>query len=211
MRENNEVLYSEAEIVELRSNVRVKEIFLTEGQAPRDELARLPVEEQRQYLAWHHATPAASPGVLLALEQADIIVYSAGTQHSSLYPTYISKGVSETIANNRGAVKVFVTNIGADYETPSYTTADYVNGAYRYLSLGAASSLAIGDLFSAILVNNGRRKADETYVEHDSAGLAALEVPLVLTDLESDAAPGKHDGAKLVLAILATYEQMRLK
>ena len=63
VRENSEVLYSEAEIVELRSNVRIKEIFLTEGRAPRDELARLPVEEQRQYLAWHHATPAASPGV----------------------------------------------------------------------------------------------------------------------------------------------------
>jgi hypothetical protein len=119
--------------------------------------------------------------------------------------------VSETIANNRDAVKVFVTNIGADYETPSYTTADYVNGAYRYLSLGSASSLAPGDLFSAILVNNGRRKADETYVEHDAVGLEALEVPLVLTDLESDAAPGKHDGKKLVAAILATYEQMRLK
>ena len=211
VRENNEVLYSEAEIVELRSNVRVKEIFLTEGAAPRDELARLPVEEQRQYLAWHHATPAASPGVVLALEQADIIIYSAGTQHSSLYPTYISKGVSETIANNREAVKVFVTNIGADYETPSYTTADYVNGAYRYLSLGAASSLAIGDLFSVILVNNGRRKADETYVEHDTDALGALDVPIVMADLESDAAPGKHDGQKLVAAILATYEQMRLK
>jgi len=211
VRENNEVLYSEAEIVELRSNVRVKEIFLTEGQAPRDDLARLPVEEQREYLARHHATPTASPGVVLALEQADIIVYSAGTQHSSLYPTYISKGVAETIANNRDAVKLFVTNIGADYETPSYTTADYVNGAYRYLSLGSASSLAPGDLFSAILVNNGRRKSDETYVEHDAAGLDELGVPLVLTDLESDAAPGKHDGKKLVATILAAYEQTRLK
>ena len=106
---------------------------------------------------------------------------------------------------------MFVTNIGADYETPSYTTADYVNGAYRYLSLGAASSLAIGDLFSVILVNDGRRKADETYVEHDAAKLEALEVMVALADLESDAAPGKHDGQKLVAAILATYEQMRLK
>jgi 2-phospho-L-lactate transferase/gluconeogenesis factor (CofD/UPF0052 family) len=156
-------------------------------------------------------TPTASPGVILALEQADIIIYSAGTQHSSLYPTYISKGVSETIANNRDAVKVFVTNIGADYETPSYTTADYVNGAYRYLSLGAPASLAIGDLFSAILVNNGRRKSDETYVEHDQEKLDAVGVPIVLADLESEDAPGKHDGRKLVAAILGAYEQMRLK
>ena len=68
-----------------------------------------------------------------------------------------------TASASNSAVKVFVTNIGADYETPSYTTADYVNGAYRYLSLGAASSLAMSDLFSAILVNNGRRKADEKF------------------------------------------------
>ena len=208
VRENGEILYSEAEIVELRSNVRVESIYLLDRGLDGACLSRLSLEQQRYYLGRHHAAPIASPGVLLALEQADIIVYSAGTQHSSLYPTYLSRGIAETIATNRAALKIFVTNIGADYETPSYSASDYILGAYRYLLLADGREQTLPELFTAVLVNDGRRKADETYVEDDAAAFAEIAARRIVGDFESEESPGKHDGPRLVAAILGLYDEM---
>lgn len=207
LRQNGEILYSEAEIVELRSNVLIDAVYLLDRPLDRQRFASLSLEEQRYYLSRHHAAASVSPGVRLALEQADIIVYSAGTQHSSLYPTYMSRGLAETIAGNRGALKVFVTNIGADYETPSYRASDYIRGAYKYLCLAEGRQYAMAELFTDTLINNGRRKADETYVDYDEANFADIAVPRIVDDFESADAPGKHDGKKVIDTILGLYEQ----
>jgi 2-phospho-L-lactate transferase/gluconeogenesis factor (CofD/UPF0052 family) len=205
LRRNGEVLYSEAEIVELRSNVLIDAVYLLDRPLDRDRFAALTLDEQRYFLSRHAAAASVSPGVRLALSQADIIVYSAGTQHSSLYPTYMSRGVGETIAGNREALKVFVTNIGADYETPTYRTSDYLQGAYRYLRIAEGRHYAMEELFSVVLVNNGRRKADETYVEDDEQNFADVPVRRIVDDFESAASPGKHDGDKVIATILGLY------
>jgi len=207
LRENGEVLYSEAEIVELRSNVRIAAVYLLDRPLLRNRFGTLTEDEQRYYLSRHHSPAIASPGVKLALEQADIIIYSAGTQHSSLYPTYMSSGVAETIAANREALKVFVTNIGADYETPSYRASDYLRGAYKYLRIADRRHYAIPELFSAVLINSGRRKSDETYVDYDEEGYYDMPVPRIVDDFEAAAEPGKHDGRRVISTILNLYEK----
>jgi len=209
VRQNGEVLSSEAEIVELRSNVLIDNIYLLDGPLDRGSFDELEEAEQRRYLHRHHAPAVASAGVRLALAQADIVIYSAGTQHSSLYPTYMSRGVAETIARNRTALKVFVTNIGADYETPSYSAADYLHGAYRYLCLADDRHHAPEELFEAVLVNNGRRKADTTYVEYDDSDYV-LEVPRIVDDFEHPDLPGRHNGERLVSTMLRLYGQREL-
>lgn len=206
LRENGEILYSEAEIVELRSNVLIETVYLVDRQLDPQRFQGLSPDEQRHFLSRHHAAASASPGVKLALEQADVIVYSAGTQHSSLYPTYMSRGVAETIAANREALKVFVTNIGADYETPTYRASDYIKGAYRYLR-SDGRHYAMPELFSAVLINSGRRKADETYVDYDEENFADVPVRRIVDDFESEHAPGRHDGDAVTARILSLYEE----
>lgn len=207
LRENGEVLKSEAEIVELRSNVRIHSIYLLDQPLRAAEVARLSPDDQRHYLDRHHAAAVASPGVRLALEQADIVVYAAGTQHSSLYPTYLSRGIAETIAANRTALKIFVTNIGADYETPSYRASDYVFGAHKFLCLTEGRSHPFADLFSAVLVNNSRRKPDETYVDYDAESFEAVGNPQIVDDFESELSPGKHDGERVVSTIMRLHAE----
>ena len=206
LRENGQMLYSEAEIVELRSNVRIERIYLLDKPLDKARFDALSMDEKRYYLERHHCYVAVSPGVRLALQQADIIIYSAGTQHSSLYPTYLSAGLAQSIADNKSAFKVFVTNIGADYETPSYKASDYIRGAHRYLNLSDARSYDMNELFDVVLVNQSRLKADETYVEFDEAGFADVPVRRVMDAFESPASPGKHDGARVVQTVLDLYE-----
>jgi 2-phospho-L-lactate transferase/gluconeogenesis factor (CofD/UPF0052 family) len=206
LRENGQMLYSEAEIVELRSNVRIDRIYLLDKPIERASFEPLTAEQKRFFLERHHCYVGLSPGVRYALQQADIIIYSAGTQHSSLYPTYLSAGLAESIADNKTALKAFVTNIGADYETPTYKASDYIKGAHRYLNLSAARTYAMQELFNVVLLNRSRRKTDETYVDFDEDGFSDVPVRRVIDDFESPAAPGKHDGVKVVQTVIDLYE-----
>jgi len=208
LRENGEVLYSEAEIVELRSNVRVERIFLLNKPLDRSRFETLSLNEKRYYLSRHHCYVPVSPAVRRALEEADIIIYSAGTQHSSLYPTYLSTGLAQSTADNGAALKVFITNIGADYETPTYRASDYIRGAHRYLNFSEPRHFEMCDLFDVIFINNSCRKADESYVEYDEADFEDIPVRRIVDDFESEAAPGKHDGFRVIETLFGLYDEM---
>jgi len=207
LRTNGEVLYSEAEIVELRSNVRIENIFLLDKDINKNCFDSLDIESKRKYLHHHHCFVAVSPYVRLAIEQADIIIYSSGTQHSSLYPTYMSIGLTQAIADNARAFKVFITNIGEDYETPAYMASDYINGAFRYLNQADSRSYSMNELFDVNLINSSSYKSDETYVEFDKDNLDKLPVNYLVDVYESMSNPGKHDGNKVIDCILNCYEQ----
>ena len=205
-RENGEILYSEAEIVELRSNVRVERIYLLDQSLDKATFEILDNDEKRSYLERHHCYVGVSPGVRRALQQADIIIYSAGTQHSSLYPTYMSAGLAESISDNHSALKVFITNIGADYETPSYKASDYILGAHRYLNLSDERNYSMEELFDVIFINQSHFKDDETYVEYDEGGFRDIFIKRLIDVFESEDNPGKHNGTKVVKTILDLYE-----
>ena len=205
-RENGEILYSEAEIVELRSNVRVEQIYLLDQSLDRSTFEILDNNEKRSYLERHHCYVGVSRGVRLALQRAEIIIYSAGTQHSSLYPTYMSAGLAESISDNHSALKVFITNIGADYETPSYKASDYILGAHRYLNLSDERNYSMEELFDVIFINQSHFKDDETYVEYDEEGFHEISIQRLIDVFESEDNPGKHNGTKVVKTILDLYE-----
>lgn len=205
MRENGEVLYSEAEIVELRSNALIEKIFLLDRPPNKVSFECLSIEDKRSYLKNHHSFVGASKHVLLALKSADIIIYSAGTQHSSLYPTYLSSGIPEMIANS-SAYKIFITNIGADYETPFYKASDYINGAFRYLTMSSNRKYSMMDFFHLNIINNSNIKGVDSYVEYDAESFREAPYEYLLGDFESRQSPGKHDGDKLIATILSCYQ-----
>jgi hypothetical protein len=119
----------------------------------------------------------------------------------------MASGLASAIADNHSAYKVFVTNIGADYETPSYKASDYLHGAYRYLTISSARPRGLEELVNSVLINQSHRKADETYVIYDKKGFSELPVQRFIGDYESLESPGKHDGNKLIDAILTLYEK----
>ena len=206
LRENGEMLYSEAEIVELRSSVRIDRLYLLDHKPCRTSFDALTLDEKQAYLKQHHCPVFASSGVTRAIRQADIIIYAAGTQHSSLYPTYMATGLAASIAQNRAAYKVFVSNIGADYETPSYMVSDYIHGAHKYLTLSDSMPMPISEFIDNVLINESSRKPDETYVDNDLHSYDTyLGLTLTLADFESENSPGKHDGDKIVDSIFDSF------
>ena len=55
--------------------------------------------------------PAASPRLLAALREADLIVYAPGSLYSSILPVLLVPGVADAIRSNRRAVKVLGANL----------------------------------------------------------------------------------------------------
>ena len=204
LRENGEMLYSEAEIVELRSNVRIERIYLLDHSLDRKIFDRVSCVDKRRYLETHNCYVSILESVELSIKQADIIVYAAGTQHSSLYPTYMSSGLAAKIAENQRSLKVFLTNIGADYETPGYNVSDYLSGAYKYLSLSSNRKYKPSELFDYLLINVPNSFSDR-HVSFDENKVKTLGVKYLTSDFECSRNPGKHDGKKVMDVVLNLY------
>ena len=84
-------------------------------------------------LAARSVEPPMNPRLAARLAAADLIVYAPGTQHSSLFPSYLTAGLSDAIAANARAVKLLITNIQADAEIAGSSAVDIIERAVFYL------------------------------------------------------------------------------
>jgi 2-phospho-L-lactate transferase/gluconeogenesis factor (CofD/UPF0052 family) len=202
IRQNYEILYSEAEIVELRANERIRDLFIVDDYPERRFLDKLQPADRYSYLSSIQARVRATEEVIRAIGSADILVYGPGTQHSSLYPSYMTRGIPEAIVANRWAVKIFVCNIGEDYETPAYAASELVESAIRYLQRGTSIPISTRELINYVLVNKPKEQkssAATNYIHCDLENLRRIrDVTIIADDFEDPQNLGKHDGEKIV-------------
>lgn len=200
VRSDGTFLKSEAEIVELRSNYSMEEIFFSDHWIDNFPISTSSKQEMIKFGTLAHHPVHTSDEVLDVIMDAQVIIYAPGTQHSSLFPTYMTLGLSDAIAGNTDAKKVFITNIGADYETPTFKGTDYVNGAKKYLKRGSLKSFAESEMFTHIFVNSPTRQGPN-YVENDFIG-SEYEDLVISRDFESRSQPGTHDGDLLTACLM---------
>jgi 2-phospho-L-lactate transferase/gluconeogenesis factor (CofD/UPF0052 family) len=121
-------LLSEAAIVSDNEGSSIERLYLLEqrfydelvgsGSEDSPEMARAIEQAARQ--------PEINPVADRVLREADIVVYGPGTQHSSLFPSYLTVGVAEAITENRNADKLFLANIWRDLDIEQEDAASLV-------------------------------------------------------------------------------------
>ncbi len=209
IRDNGEILYNEAQIVELRSSSRIRDLFLVDEVPPKSVFDKhyTTIEDRHRQLQQLESFVFASEKTLGAISSADIIVYSPGTQHSSLYPSYMTLGIPECIFNNKTALKVFITNIGEDYEIPDYRSDELVKGAHKYLTKSNGCELPIDGLIDDVLVNTHRSESKELirYIKNDREKLETLGLRIIYNNFEDPLDLGKHDAGITVNTIFDLY------
>lgn len=199
IRESNEFLYSEAQIVELRSNARIKELFLTKK--PLSSPLQISSKKNKlKILRKLHSVPSLSSLAKKAIINSDITIFSSGTQHSSLFPTYMTKNLNKVIKESQ-SFKIFITNIGADYETPDYKASEYILSAFSYLNKGSYI-YAINNYFNLNLINFSQYQKNFSYVKVDKTNIKKINVPYIIDNFESKKLNGTHNGKKLLNLIL---------
>jgi 2-phospho-L-lactate transferase/gluconeogenesis factor (CofD/UPF0052 family) len=209
------VLGREADIVDATRHNRIRDIFLLATPLAADDAARLAglgAEGAVAELERASVAPPMNPRLRPRIADADLIVYAPGTQHSSLFPSYLTAGLSEAVASNTRAVKLLITNIQADAEIAGSSAVDLVDRAVYYLKGKGRLARPTPALVTHYLLNDPKGAGGDTYVP--LGRVDALQDPrLVRIGQYEQPGSGRHDASKVlgpyVAAVLARRRERR--
>ena len=208
------LLVSEAEIVDGKHQNRISDVFLIDRALSEDDraaLARLSREECAKWLEDRSVAIPLNRRLRERIGSADLIIYAPGTQHSSLFPSYLTKDLARAIASNLTAMKLLVTNIQADAEISGSSAVDIVERAVYYLKEKGKLPLPVPTLITHYIINDPKipeTDADAGYVP--LGHLETLEDPrLVRIGHYEDGVSGRHDASKVLTPFLESFVTQR--
>jgi 2-phospho-L-lactate transferase/gluconeogenesis factor (CofD/UPF0052 family) len=205
---DDSLLASEADIVDAKRQNRIKDIYLLDRKPSEEDalaLASMPTAAIGAWLESRRARIPMNPSLPEKIARADLIVYSPGTQHSSLFPSYLTEGLSDAIAANLTALKLLITNIQRDAELTGASAVDIVERAVHYMRDKGRLRIPTPFLITHYLFNDPAGAPEATpYVP--LGRLDALEDPrLVRIGNYEDGITGRHDPAKVLTPFLESF------
>lgn len=203
-----DLLTTEEAIVDAKHRNQVREIFLIAaplGEADATRLRQASPDACARELTERGAQVRLNPRLADRLRSADLIVYAPGTQHSSLFPSYLTPGLSTAIAGNLTATKLLVTNIQTDAEITGSSAVDIVERAVYYLEEKGRLGVPTPALITHYLINDpGQQEPSRPYVP--LGRLDSLDDPrLVRIGHYEDGVSGRHDAEKLLTPFLDAF------
>jgi 2-phospho-L-lactate transferase/gluconeogenesis factor (CofD/UPF0052 family) len=195
------LLGSEEDIVDAKRRNRIDDIFLLARRPDADEIARWSALEREALVRTLNAERGAlaiNPRLNAAVRGADLIIYAPGTQHSSLFPSYLTPGLNDAIAANLTAIKLLVTNIQSDAEITGSSAVDIIERAVYYLKEKGKQPTPTPCLITHYLLNDPG-SGDRTTAYVPLGRLESLEDPrLVRVGNYEEGVTGRHDAAKIL-------------
>ncbi len=96
------LLATEEAIVDAARPNRIRDIFLVDRPLAADEIADIEARrvDALQVLDGRQPRLVMNPRVAEKIASAALIIYGPGTQHSSLFPSYLTPGLGDAIAGN---------------------------------------------------------------------------------------------------------------
>jgi len=200
------LLASEEAVVDAKRRNRIVDIFLIGRPLTAAEVAQaaaLDREAQERFLEVRSVKAGLNPAMVEALRTADLIVYAPGTQHSSLFPSYLTPGLGAAIAANVGAIKLLITNLHEDAEISGSSAVEIINRALYYLREKGRIVASTPTLITHYLLNDPGCESPTPYVP--LGAVEALEDPrLVRIGNYEDGVTGHHDAEKLLAPFVAS-------
>jgi 2-phospho-L-lactate transferase/gluconeogenesis factor (CofD/UPF0052 family) len=216
-KQDGAVLWSEAEIVSAQKPSKIEDIFLIDEQVYRSamESTSAPSAGDLDALIARGArVPSINPEARQALESADVIVYGPGTQHSSLFPSYITRGVAEAIICNQTADKILISNIRRDFDMQEEDAGDLARKFLSALSRKGEVALHWKDAVTHSFFQRqdrpqqvGQHHGVASYIPFDKATFSFPLESVMLRDWEDQ--EGRHAGG-FVLDELQQIVQSRI-
>ncbi len=144
----------------------------------------------------------AYPEAVRAILEADLIVAGPGSLFTSVLPNLLVKDIRQAVGASP-APKLYVCNVATQPgETDGFDVGQHVAALERHVGRG---------LFPTVLANHGLLPAGETA----DMEVVALRYPsnagyrVIGADLADDAAPWRHNSAKLAEQIMHFYDSQR--
>jgi 2-phospho-L-lactate transferase/gluconeogenesis factor (CofD/UPF0052 family) len=141
---------------------KIADVFVLDSYLSRMDGRRLDDLDPRGKLAYLTArsrAPRMNPEARDAIANADLIVYWPGTQHSSLFPSYLTDGLAEAVLASRAHRKVLVMNAWQDNDIRNESAYSLVDKFLWFMSRKGKHTYEPGWLATDILLNRANGQA----------------------------------------------------
>lgn len=201
LKDDGELLSTEVQIVSPQSQRPIQALFLVQKPIDLDSWKQLADKSMDEKTAWLHqqdALPPISPEALNALQEADIILFGPGTQHSSLLPSY--RIAEQGLKNSPATIKALIMNLGPDHDIQSLSTQDIIDTALQYMGDEANQH----SLITHVLLNNsGSMELHNPLAE----SLYYKNAVLIHDAFANQFKKNIHNGSTVVEKILVLWEK----
>ncbi len=211
-KQDGAALFSEAEIVSAQNPSKIEDIFLIDEAAYRSTVENgkpVSTAEMDILIARGSRVPAINAAASAALESADVIIYGPGTQHSSLFPSYLTRGVAEAIVGNQAADKIFISNIRRDFDIQEEDAGELARKFLSALSRKGEVAIQWKDAVTHFFFQrqDAPRESGASYIPFNEATFSFPMHAVKLRDWEDQ--EGRHAGG-FVLDELQQIVQSRI-
>ena len=158
-----------------------------------------------QHLELDPAQPAAYPGSVDAIQNAQMVVIGPGSLYTSIIPNLLVPGIANALRATTAYI-VYICNVATQPgETEDYTVAEHMMAIEEMVGRG---------IFQAVVANNAYPTppaySKTHYVQPIPANHQVLQrYEVVYSDLTDDERPWRHDPYKLSNILMALYESER--
>jgi 2-phospho-L-lactate transferase/gluconeogenesis factor (CofD/UPF0052 family) len=210
-KEDHSLLVGEADIVAAQTPAKISDLYLVgeEVYRTRVEGAAEPAGGWLPLIQEAARIPRINPAVAEAIAEADVIVYGPGTQHSSLFPSYLTQGLAEAIARNRTADKIFIGNILRDLDIQTDDVNDLARKFMGAMTRQGQAAVEWSDCVTQLFVQRTEEdpSGSAKYIPFDPAKFLFPMQGVRIRDWESQ--EGHHSGG-FVLDELQQIVQSRI-
>ena len=205
------LLATEEAIVDAARPNSIRDIFLVDRPLTPQDIAAIEGTrvDAARLLGARQPRLVMNPRVAEKIAGAALIIYGPGTQHSSLFPSYLTPGLGEAIAGNLHAMKVLVTNIQPDAEITGSNAVDLVERAVFFLRAKGSARIPTPFLITHSLLNDpSMPEASRPYVPLGPTD--TIEDPrLVRIGNYEDGVTGRHHAARVLEPFIASIVSRR--
>ncbi len=199
IKNEGEFLKDESSIVSEGSSP-IAEIFLLENYLSVDETDELNnikfLNEKMEYLRNRTLIPKLNPAARSSIAEADVIIYGPGTQHSSLFPSYLTEGCVEAISNNKQAFKVFIGNINADFDIVGESAKNLFSKFMFYMNRKNQVEYKLEDYLTHLFLQSN-------FIGGTDLGVNVAEYGITLKILDWEKNKGQHSMSVISDELLA--------
>ena len=189
---------NEAAVVNARVTDQISRIYQFTKPLSAEQIRQacsLPNQLQEQYLETLSANTDCYDDAVSAIENADIIIYGAGTPFSSVLPSLQNEKICQSIVQNTAAKKIMIGNLK---ETGNYyNIGNQVEVTILWLSHKRGAALR--DVITDVIVSSVKIDDDDFI----STEIPSFKDKIIITEANilDDDCWWKHDGKKLYEAI----------
>ena len=134
--ENGNLILSEEALVQLPHKSKVENIFLLKEKLTKTQSELIASENKvskAKFLQNRAVCPLINPEAETIINSSDIIIYGPGTQFSSLFPSYLTRGLGNLIEKSK-ATKFLITNIFLDNDIVNENVESIISKFYFFFN-----------------------------------------------------------------------------